>query len=318
MCRHVGKVNKKLKALKTVVIPCGKSRIDHPYLCMEKTMETITVHALFGKAMLKDIAIDQLHSGTYQPRDTFSEESLASLATTIEQLGILEPLIVRLSSKHAGQYEIVAGERRYRAAKLAGLTVVPCLLSNYTNEQAAQIAVIENTCRESLNPIAEAFAMRRLASEFNYTHHEIGVLLGMSRTRVTNMLRLLNLDARIQHWMKQGHLSEGHGKILAGLPLTKQYWFAYECIKKEWSVGTLDDAIKALDEKKRDSSNARKSSAIASPIEKQLTEQFGFSMKATINKNESGSFRIPFHNREHMHTILEKLGCQSIALETQD
>ena len=129
-------------------------------------METITVHALFGKAILKDIAIDKLHSGTYQPRDTFSEESLASLATTIEQLGILEPLIVRLSSKHAGQYEIVAGERRYRAAKLAGLTVVPCLLSNYTNEQAAQIALIENTCREALNPIAEALAMRRLAAEF--------------------------------------------------------------------------------------------------------------------------------------------------------
>src|ERR1700729_3239561 len=126
MCRQAGNVNNPLKALKTVVIPCGKSRIDHPYLCMEQAMETITVHALFGKAMLKDIAIDQLHSGAYQPRDTFPEESLTSPATTIEQLGILEPLIVRLSSKNVGQYEIVAGERRYRAAKLAGLAVVPC------------------------------------------------------------------------------------------------------------------------------------------------------------------------------------------------
>lgn len=283
----MGSVNNLLKALKTTVILQGKDGI-------------------------------KLHSGTYQPRDVFSDESLASLAQTIAQLGVLEPLIVRLSMQHHGKFEIVAGERRFRAAKLAGLTVMPCLLSNYSNEQAAQIALIENTCREALNPIAEALAMQRLASEFRYTHDEIGVLLGLSRSHVSNLLRLLNLDARIQHWMKQGHLSEAHGKILAGLPLEKQYWYAYEAIKKEWSVSTLDDAIKSSDNKKRETSLARKSSALASPIEKQLTEQFGFPMKVTINKNEAGSFRIPFHNREHMQTILEKLGCHSIAMEQQE
>ncbi len=217
--------------------------------------------------------------------------------------------------QQSGHYEIVAGERRFRAAKLAGLQSVPCLLGNYTNEQAAQIALIENTHREALNPIAEALAMQRMATQFNYTHEEISLLLGVSRTHVTNLLRLLNLDARIQHWMKQGHLSEGHGKLLAGLKLEKQYWFAYEAIKKEWSEGTLDDAIKSLDEKKRESSINRKSSLIASPIEKQLTEQFGFAMKVSINKNEAGSFRIPFHSREQMHSILEKLGCHSIDMK---
>src|SRR5580698_1235119 len=129
-------------------------------------METITIHAAFGKAVLKEIAIDQLHSGTYQPRDTFSQEALDSLSKTIAQLGVLEPLIVRLSPKNPDHFEIVAGERRWRAAKLAGLQTVPCLLSNYTNEQTAQIALIENTCREALNPIAEAQAMQRLANEF--------------------------------------------------------------------------------------------------------------------------------------------------------
>lgn len=279
--------------------------------------ETITVHAFFGKAVLQDISIDKLHSSAYQPRDNFSEEGMASLAATIEQLGVLEPLIVRLSMQKQGHYEIVAGERRFRAAKRAGLTIVPCLLSNYTNEQAAQIALIENTCREGLNPIAEALAIKRLATDFRYSHEEIAMLLGVSRSQVSNLLRLLNLDVRIQHWMKQGHLSEGHGKILAGLPEEKQYWFAYEAIKKEWSVGTLDDAIKTMDEKKRQASIARKS-PIESPIEKQLTEQFGFQMKVTINKNEAGSFRIPFHNREQMHTILEKFGCPSIALEAKE
>lgn len=281
-------------------------------------VQTITVHALFSKAQLRDIAIDKLHSSIYQPREHFSEEGIASLAKTIEQLGVLEPIIVRQSMQKQGQYEIVAGGRRFRAAKLAGLIEVPCLFSNYTNEQAAQIALIENTCREALNPIAEAQAMQRLATEFSYTHEEVGVLLGISRSQVTNKLRLLNLDERIQHWMKQGNLSEGHGKLLASLPYEKQYWYAYEAIKKDWSVGTLDDAIKALDEKKRQSSQARKSSSIFSPMEKRLTEQLGFPMKVTINKNEAGSFRIPFHSREQMHTILEKLGCHPISLEQQE
>jgi ParB family chromosome partitioning protein len=231
---------------------------------------------------------------------------------------VLEPLIVRLSTQKSGQYEIVAGERRYRAAKLAGLTVVPCLFSNYTNEQSAQIALIENTCREELNPIAEAVAIKRLATEFNYTHEEIGLLLGVSRSQISNLLRLLNLDERIQHWMKQGHLSEGHGKLLASLPPDKQYWFAYEAIKKEWSVGTLDDAIKALSEMKQETGNKRKTSILVSPIEKQLTEQLGFPMKLTINKNEAGSFRIPFHSRDQMQTILEKLSCHAITVGTQE
>jgi len=280
--------------------------------------ETITVHALFGKVVLQDIAVDRLHSSAYQPRENFSDERLASLSATIKQLGVLEPLIVRLSTQKQAQYEIVAGERRFRAAKLAGLTVVPCLLSNYTNEQAAQIALIENTCREELNPIAEALAIKRLATEFCYTHEEIGILLGVSRSQISNLLRLLNLDERIQHWMKQGYLSEGHGKLLASLPPEKQYWFAYEAIKKEWSVGTLDDAIKTLDHKKRKISNIRKTSELMSPIEKQLTVQLGFSMKLTINKNEAGFFRIPFHSRDQMQTILDRLGCHAIIVGSQE
>lgn len=263
---------------------------------------------MFSKGVLKEIPIDMLHSGTYQPRDEFSEEALDSLSKTIAQLGILEPLIVRVSQKYVEKFEIVAGERRWRAAKLAGLTAVPCLISNYTNEQAAQIALIENTCREALNPIAEALAMQRLADEFRYTHDEISMLLGVSRSQVTNLLRLLKLDGRIQHWMKQGHLSEGHGKLLAGLPYEKQYWYAYYAIKKEWSVSTLDDAIKSGEDKKLAASRARKSTQPTSLLEKQLTEQFGFPMKVTVNKNDAGYFRIPFHDRAHMQTILDKLG----------
>ncbi|OGT49906.1 MAG: hypothetical protein A3E53_03000, partial [Gammaproteobacteria bacterium RIFCSPHIGHO2_12_FULL_39_24] len=183
-------------------------------------------------------------------RDIFAQETLESLSKTIEQLGVLEPLIVRASLKNNNQYEIIAGERRFRAAKLAGLSFVPCLLSNYSNEQSAQIALIENTHREALNLIAEALAMKRLAEDFRYTHDEIGVLLGVSRAQVTNYLRLLILEARVQHWMKQGALSAAHGKILAGVKYEDQYAFAYDAISKPWSVHMLDKMIKAAAEKK--------------------------------------------------------------------
>ncbi len=165
--------------------------------------------------------------------------------------------------------------------------------------------LIENTCREALNPIAEAFAMRRLADEFKYTHDEISLLLGVSRSHVTNLLRLLNLDARIQHWMKQGALSEAHGKVLAGLPLDKQYWFAYEAIKKEWSVRVLDEAIKSTDNKK---TGKNPKQTLPTQLEQQLAEQFGYSIKVTVNKNESGYFRIPFNNQSVMREILVMLG----------
>jgi ParB family chromosome partitioning protein len=274
-------------------------------------MTTITVHAQFGKTILKDLAIDLLHSGKFQPRDIFSEDALISLAATIEHLGILEPIIVRHSQKTSGCYEIIAGERRFRAAKKANLSTVPCLLTQYSDEQTAQVALIENTAREALDPIAEATAMYRLVENFRYTHDEIASLLGVSRTQVTNMLRLLRLDARIQHWMKQGALSEGHGKILAGIRYEDQYMLAYYAIEKHWSVLELDHAAKMQNEKNRDAKtkNLLESKVDQrSPLEKQMIEQFGSPVKIKMNKNESGSIQLFFHNREHMQKILGQIG----------
>jgi ParB family chromosome partitioning protein len=118
--------------------------------------------------------------------------------------------------------------------------------------------------------------------------------------------------------MKQGHLSEGHGKLLAGLPREKQYEIAYEAVKKEWTVNVLDDAIKALDEKKLEAKKIRKSSALTSPLEKKLTKQFGFSMQVKINKNETGYFRIPFHDNDHMQTILGKMGVEHSGMDVEE
>jgi ParB family chromosome partitioning protein len=275
---------------------------------MDKKMETITVHAMFSKGILKEIPIDMLHSGTYQPRNEFSEEALETLSKTVAQLGILEPLIVRAHQKYADKFEIVAGERRWRAAQRVGLTVVPCLISNYTNEQAAQIALIENTCREALNPIEEAHAIQRLTEEFRYTHDEVSMLLGVSRSHVSNLLRLLRMDGRVQHWLRQGDISEGHGKLLAGVPYEKQYYYAYHAIKKEWSVRMLDEAIKTGEDKKLTTNRSKKAEQPMLLLETKLTEQFGFPMKVALNKNDTGYFRIPFHDRVHMQMILDRFG----------
>jgi ParB family transcriptional regulator, chromosome partitioning protein len=269
----------------------------------------ITIHAPFDKAMLQDIPLGMLHSGTYQPRREFSEESLIQLRDTIAQLGVLEPLIVRPSQQHAGQYEIIAGERRFRAATLAGLASVPCMVAGFSNEKAAQAALIENTCREDLNPMDKAHAMQRFVIEFDYTHEEIGALLGISRSNVSNILRLLRLDGRIQHWLRSGSLSEGHGKLLAGISYDKQYGFAYEAIKKGWSVNILDEAIK----NEADRKNSRKpqkdeSVCHTTQLAYRLTEKFGHPVKASINRDESGSFRILFCNRQHMLDIMRRLG----------
>jgi ParB family chromosome partitioning protein len=249
-----------------------------------------------------------LHSGTYQPRNEFSEEALETLSKTVAQLGILEPLIVRAYQKYADKFEIVAGERRWRAAQRVGLTVVPCLISNYTNEQAAQIALIENTCREALNPIEEAHAIQRLTEEFRYTHDEVSMLLGVSRSHVSNLLRLLRMDGRVQHWLRQGDISEGHGKLLAGVPYEKQYYYAYHAIKKEWSVRMLDEAIKTGEDKKLTTNRSKKAEQPMLLLETKLTEQFGFPMKVALNKNDTGYFRIPFHDRVHMQMILDRFG----------
>lgn len=274
--------------------------------------EIITIHAPFDKATLRDIPLNMLHSGTYQPRREFSETSLMQLSDTIAQLGVLEPLIVRPSQQHSGQYEIIAGERRFRAATLASLVSVPCMVVGFSNEKAAQAALIENTCREDLNPIDKAYAMQRFVTEFDYTHEEIGALLGISRSNVSNILRLLRLDGRVQHWLRSGSLSEGHGKLLAGVSYDEQYKFAYHAIKKGWAVSALDEAIKNEADSKNSCKPQKDESLFhATELGCKLTEKLGHTVKASINRDESGSFRIPFRNHQDMLDIMHKLGDDS-------
>jgi ParB family chromosome partitioning protein len=198
-----------------------------------------------ARPILQFLSIDLLVRGKYQPRRHFDSAQLQELAESIKTTGgLLQPIVVR--PINSNQYEIVAGERRWRAAQLAGLNDVSCLVSHYTDEQALQASIIENISRADLNPIEEAQAYQRLIDEFQYLHDEVAAAVGKSRTSITNVLRLLKLDPRVQELLIHGKLSEGHGKILAGLPISAQFQLAELSIQKGWSVRKIEAEAKKL------------------------------------------------------------------------
>src|SRR5579883_2735188 len=196
------------------------------------------------KATLQQISIELLVRGKYQPRQHFDPEKLKELADSIKSTGgLLQPIVVR---PFHDQYEIVAGERRWRAAQMAGLGEVSCLICHYTDEQALQASIVENISRADLNPIEEAQAYQRLIDEFHYLHEEVAASVGKSRTAITNSLRLLKLDARVQQYLVTGMISEGHGKILAGLEPQHQIELAERCVQKGWNVRKMEAEAKKI------------------------------------------------------------------------
>ena len=154
---------------------------------------------------LKKLPIDSLKPGQYQPRKVIAPEALEELANSIRTQGVIQPIVVRQNSDY--QYEIIAGERRWRAAQLAGLSEVPCIARHYSDHDAAEVTLIENIQREGLNPIEEARALQCLLDEFHYTHDEIAKSIGKSRTKITNALRLLQLDTEVQQWLIEKKLT---------------------------------------------------------------------------------------------------------------
>ena len=258
---------------------------------------------------LVSIPIECLQRGKYQPRNAFDEKTLQELANSIAAQGLVQPLVVRAMGSE--QYEIIAGERRWRAAQLAQLSVVPCLIKTYTDQEAAAIALIENIQRENLNPVEEALAYQRLINEFGYTHEALAEILGKTRTVITNRLRLLNLDTRVQEALKSGALSEGHGRVLAGLPTEQQYPLANQCIKNCWSVRKLEHVIK----NNTSSHICKKPEIHFRPMEKTISEQLGTEVKIEHVSNEKGGYlRIRYYNLDQFSGILS---CMGVNLENE-
>lgn len=256
------------------------------------------------KAELRQLPVEFLQRGKYQPRRQFTQEQLEELAQSIRENGLVQPIVVRLLAENC--YEIVAGERRWRAAQLAQLDTVLCLINHYTDEQAAAVTTIENIQRENLNPIEEAMAYQRLLDEFHYIHDEIAAIVGKSRAKITNSLRLLKLDQRIQTLLIEGCLSEGHGKILAGLPENKQYLLAQDCVSKAWSVRQLEQVVKKLETADHASTNNEVSNITY--LARKLGDHMGCKVDIDFNQGtRQGKLIIDFHNLDALEGILQKM-----------
>lgn len=258
------------------------------------------------KPSLQQIPIELLVRGKYQPRQHFDPVKLQELAESIKSTGgLLQPIVVRPIGR-TDKYEIVAGERRWRAAQLAGMSEVSCLSCEYTNEQALQAAIVENISRSDLNPIEEAKAYQRLIDEFNYLHEEVAASVGKSRAVITNALRLLKLAPSVQKLLINGSLSEGHGKILASLSEEQQTMLAEQCVRKGWNVRRIEAEAKKLQQTGENSSPY--SDANMRRLETALTDHVGNKVKLEYEEKGGGYVRIRFNNIDELEGHFDRIG----------
>lgn len=253
------------------------------------------------------MAIDRLVAGTYQPRRVFDEEAIAALAASFQQAGILQPLIVRPLPDDNNKYEIIAGERRWRAAQRAQLHEVPVLVRHLSNAQALEIGVIENVQRQDLNPIEEAQGYRRLAQEFHYTQNDIAEIVGKSRSYITNILRVLDAPELIRNYVIDGTLSAAHARTLVASADA-------ETLAKQVVAGGL--SVRATEQlvarhKKTDTTKTKTSTIKSVDIlaqEKKLTDQIGLRVTIDTKANsENGSVTIEYKTLEQFENIVRLL-----------
>ena len=250
------------------------------------------------------IPINKIIPNIYQPRIIFDDKSLNELSNSIKRYGIIQPLVLK---KVNNEYIIVAGERRWRAAKLIGLKEVPAIIMNLTEKQILEISLIENIQREDLNSIEEALAYKKLINDFNLTQEELSKRIGKWRVTITNTLRLLNLSEDVQQYIIEGVISEGHGRALLGITDSKvQCELAQSVIDDKLSVRELEILIRKL--KTSPTRSKSKSSNETNPYYKDITYKlenyFGTKVNIT-NKNNKGKIEIEYYSEEDLQRILE-------------
>lgn len=254
------------------------------------------------------VSVRDIDTNALQPRKQFEETSLNELAESIRVHGIVQPLIVK---QKGSRYMIIAGERRFRAARLAGLSEVPVLVADYDEAQIHEVSLIENIQREDLNPIEEAAAIRFLMKQHDMTQEEVSGRLGKSRPAIANALRLLQLPESVIDLLKSGALSAGHGRTLAGLTDNVQIeQLAKECVEREYSVRTLEERIKALSEKKKAALPAKKEKprlpAELASLEESFRESLGTKV-SLAGSNTRGKITIEYFSREDLERVFEKI-----------
>ncbi len=258
------------------------------------------------------LPLGKLQAGKYQPRSRMDEGALAELADSIRAQGIMQPILVR--AIEGGRYEIIAGERRFRAAQLAGLSEVPVLVREVADESAAVMALIENIQREDLNPLEEAQGVHRLIDEFGMTHEQAAQAIGRSRSATSNLLRLLNLAAPVQTMLLAGDLDMGHARALLAVDAATQIQLATQIVAKRMSVRDAERLVaRTLQEftlKAGRKAGAKSRDVLR--LEEALSDRLGTQVVFKIGAKDRGQIVIDFHGWEHLSSLLEKQGLADV------
>ena len=252
------------------------------------------------------LPIHALQAGKFQPRTLIDDDTIAELSESVRSQGVIQPLIVR--SLANGQYEIIAGERRWRAAKKAGLEVVPVVLKEADDQSVMAMALIENIQREDLNAIDEALGIRRLTDEFKMTHESVAKILGKSRSAVTNLLRLLSLPSMVQQLLREKKLEMGHARSLLAAQESRQGDLAKRIVALNLTVRESESLVASVNKKTSDS---RKNKSYADTdtmnLEDQLGQKLGMSVKIKNTKAGSGKVILSYRNLDDLEVLLAKL-----------
>ena len=254
------------------------------------------------ETVVRDIAIDDIDPNSDQPRREFDKDALEQLAQSIREAGVLSPILV---VENGSRYRIVAGERRFRASRMAGLSTVPCIVRELTTEQQMEAALIENLQREDLNPIEEAAAIRSLMQECGYTQEQASKKLGKSRPAIANSLRLLSLPQAITDLVISGDLSAGHARVLAGIESeARKLELAHQCVLHGWSVRRLEEAAR---EKAASVKPARVMTPELEDLQNSMREALG--LKTVFSGTEKkGKITLSYNSAEELEHLYEVIG----------
>jgi ParB family chromosome partitioning protein len=253
---------------------------------------------------LQKLPIEFLHSGKYQPRKDMSEEALEELASSIRSQGIIQPIVVRPVAHNS--FEIIAGERRWRAAQIAKLETVPCIIKDVPDEAAVAIALIENIQREDLNAMEEAVALNRLLNEFELTHQQVADAVGKSRTTVTNLLRLNNLNGDVKILLEHGDIEMGHARCLLALEGEAQSDAARLAVAKALTVRETEKLVRSILEPIPAKEVIEKDPDVKQ-LEQQLAENLGVKVEINYNKKGKGKLVISYTNLDELDGILNRI-----------
>jgi ParB family chromosome partitioning protein len=261
------------------------------------------------------LALDRLQAGKYQPRTRMDEGALQELAASIRAQGLMQPILVRKVSADSEEdrYEIIAGERRCRAARMAGLDEVPVLVRDVPDQAAAAMALIENIQREDLNPLEEAQGIQRLIDEFRFTHEEAAEAVGRSRSAVSNLLRLLNLAQPVQTMLLAGDLDMGHARALLAVDAASQIAMAHQVVNKRLSVRDTEKLVgTALKSAQAEAAPrvAKTGGRDLERLEEELSDTLAASVKIKLGRKGRGTLSIDFGSRDALEGIIERLRAQ--------